>query len=111
AELLSESLLALGHQTRVAYDGPSALETAAEFDPDVALLDIGLPVMDGYELARRLRVGKWVKKDLRLVALTGYGQDSDRSRSAAAGFDDHLVKPIDIGRLNLVIRQLTSSDV
>ncbi len=102
AELLAASLEALGHLTRVAHDGPSALRAAEEFDPQVALLDIGLPVMDGYELARRIRVD-----GLRLVALTGYGQDTDRERSSQAGFDEHLVKPVEIARLSDVIRQLT----
>jgi CheY-like chemotaxis protein/two-component sensor histidine kinase len=102
AELLAASLEALGHTTRVAHDGPSALRAAEEFDPEVALLDIGLPVMDGYELARRLRVD-----GLRLVALTGYGQDTDRERSSQAGFDEHLVKPVEIAKLSDVIRQLT----
>jgi CheY-like chemotaxis protein len=66
--------------------------------------------MDGYELARRMRVGKVARARLRLIALTGYGQDSDRKLSTEAGFDDHLVKPIDVGTLNSVIRQLTSAD-
>jgi CheY-like chemotaxis protein len=93
ADLLSSSLSALGHTVRTAYDGPSALLVLAEFAPDAALLDIGLPAMDGYELAQRIRA---LKPGVRLVALTGYGQESDRERSHAAGFDAHLVKPVDI---------------
>jgi len=108
ADLLAEALHALGHTTRVAHDGPSALAAAAEFRPDIGLLDIGLPVMDGRELARRLRVEFPESRSLRLVALTGYGQDSDRSHSIAAGFDEHLVKPVDIARLNQLIRDLTA---
>jgi len=94
AELLAEALEMEGYQTRVAFDGPSALRVAAEFRPDLAFLDIGLPVMDGYELARRMRT--LAQGPLLLVAVTGYGQASDRARSAAAGFDEHLVKPIGI---------------
>jgi PAS domain S-box-containing protein len=98
ADMLAELLRLAGHDVRVAYDGPAALGEAAAFAPDVALLDIGLPVMDGYELARRLRADL-VAPPKRLVALTGYGQDHDRDRSHAAGFHDHMVKPIDSARL------------
>jgi PAS domain S-box-containing protein len=95
AEMLAEWLGAIGHSVRVAADGPTALEIAAEFKPDVALLDIGLPVMDGYEVARRLREQPGCAK-MRLIALTGYGQESDHDRSRRAGFEDHLVKPVDL---------------
>jgi signal transduction histidine kinase/DNA-binding response OmpR family regulator len=91
ADLLVEMLRQLGHVTAVAYDGPSALEVASQFRPEVALLDIGLPVMDGYEVGRRLRERS---SNVLLVALTGYGQDSDRDRTRSAGFDVHIVKPI-----------------
>ena len=107
ANLLSDALGGLGYETRTAYDGPSALEAAAEFDPDIALLDIGLPAMDGYELARRLREHPPSAKPLRLIALTGYGRNTDRAQTRAAGFDSHLVKPIDIVRLDATIRSLT----
>ena len=84
----------LGYQVRVCHDGVAALDAAREFDPDVCLLDIGLPRgMDGYEVARRLRSGG--RAGLFLAALTGYGQDEDRRRSAEAGFQAHLVKPVD----------------
>ncbi|HEY7315814.1 MAG TPA: response regulator [Gemmataceae bacterium] len=95
AESLSMILRASGHQVRTAYDGPTALRAAAEFQPDVVLLDIGLPQMDGYEVARRLR-GEVGLKDARLVALTGYGQEEDRRRAQEAGFDEHLTKPTDL---------------
>jgi PAS domain S-box-containing protein len=95
ADLLSMVLEARGFVTRVAADGPSALRVASEFKPTTALLDIGLPVMDGFELARRLRAMPELAP-LRLIAVTGYGQDTDRQRSRDAGFDHHLVKPIDI---------------
>ncbi|HSR96118.1 MAG TPA: ATP-binding protein [Kofleriaceae bacterium] len=106
ADLLSHALEGLGYETRTAYDGPSALEAAAAFDPDIALLDIGLPAMDGYELARRLRV-QLTAKPLWLIALTGYGRDSDRTQTRDAGFDHHMVKPIDIAGLDAAIRSLS----
>jgi CheY-like chemotaxis protein len=81
----------------VAHDGPEALAAAPGFVPEVALLDIGLPVMDGYELARRLR--SLLGAGLRLIAVTGYGQEHDRLRSFQAGFDEHLVKPVDLPAL------------
>jgi PAS domain S-box-containing protein len=93
ADLLAEMLGGLGHVTRVAYDGPAALKVATTFAFDVGFLDIGLPGMDGYELAGRLR-GETEGARQWLVALTGYGQGSDRQRSTEAGFDEHLVKPI-----------------
>jgi CheY-like chemotaxis protein len=105
ASLLAECLDAMGNTTRVAFDGPAALRIAEEFAPDVALLDIGLPVMDGYELARRLREQPG-HESIRLVAVTGYGLDSDRRRSQQASFDAHLVKPVTVDRLERVIRDL-----
>jgi signal transduction histidine kinase len=96
AELLAEFLTDLGHEVRTAHDGPSALELAATFSPTICLVDIGLPVMDGYEVARRLRQLNGIPRNLRMMALTGYGQESDRLRSTEAGFDGHLVKPVDL---------------
>jgi PAS domain S-box-containing protein len=93
AQSLQDFLTRLGHEAAVAHDGVAALELARSFRPDVALLDIGLPVMDGYELARRLREQRG-PGELRLIAITGYGQETDRARSREAGFDHHLVKPI-----------------
>jgi PAS domain S-box-containing protein len=93
AEMLSEALEVVGCTTRVAHDGLDALRIAEEFRPEVALLDIGLPVMDGYELARRLHELP-AARDAKLIAVTGYGQQKDRDRSAEAGFALHLVKPI-----------------
>ena len=75
----------------MAHDGPSALDEAARFKPDAAIVDIGLPVMDGYELAIRLRD---LMPDVRLLAVTGYGLDADREKSRSAGFDRHFVKPV-----------------
>ena len=85
------------------HDGPSALALLAESTPAIALLDIGLPGMDGYELAARIRDDRALSR-LRLIALTGYGQPSDRQRTAAAGFDAHLVKPADVDELDRVLR-------
>ncbi len=102
AALLGESLSILGHTVRVAGDGPSALRIAEELAPDVALLDIGLPVMDGYELARRLRVLPALA-GVRLIAVTGYGQPDDRRRSREAGFDAHVVKPVELDVLRALV--------
>jgi CheY-like chemotaxis protein len=85
------------HDVRVAHDGPAALETAAGFRPDVVLLDVGLPGMDGYEVARRLRGEVGLARAL-LVAVTGYGQEADRL-SREAGCDRHLLKPVDLDAL------------
>jgi excisionase family DNA binding protein len=92
ASLTAELLEHLGHEVETAHDGASALDVAVTFQPEVALLDIGLPNMDGYELARRLSVLREGK--IRLVALTGYGHEDDRRRSEEAGFCGHLVKPV-----------------
>jgi PAS domain S-box-containing protein len=91
AEALALALEVIGHETRLASDGPAALQVAAEFRPEVAILDIGLPGMDGYEVARRLRTLS--ESPIVIVALTGYGQDQDRKRGQEAGFDHYLVKP------------------
>jgi CheY-like chemotaxis protein len=105
AELLAEYVGTLGYDVRVALDGPSALRAADEFGPSIALLDLGLPVMDGFELARRLRSAPR-HAGVRLVAITGYGQESDRERSRDAGFDAHLVKPVDMERLEQLLFEL-----
>jgi CheY-like chemotaxis protein len=106
AEMLAEALHALGYRTAVAHDGPQALQVAAEFEPEIALLDIGLPVMDGYELAGRLR-GRLA--NLKLVAITGYGQETDRARARGAGFDEHLTKPIDLEILGRTLESRSRS--
>ena len=99
---LKKALERLGYAVAIAHDGPAALRAAAVFEPEIALLDIGLPVMDGYELARRLRA----LRRLHLVALSGYGQEADRRRSAEAGFEVHLTKPVDLRHLETVVRSL-----
>jgi PAS domain S-box-containing protein len=96
AASLAELLSLEGHRVVVAFDGPTALTRADENTPQLAFLDIGLPLMDGYEVARRLRERFGPK--ITLVAVTGYGQESDRRRSQEAGFDEHLVKPIELER-------------
>jgi len=89
-----------GHTTEAAYSGREALARAAQLRPDVILLDIGLPDMNGYEVAGRLRA---ILPPVMLVALTGYGQAEDIERAHAAGFDAHLLKPVDFDRLSSII--------
>jgi len=96
ADSLAMLLQFEGRQTLCAYSGEAALQEIAAFDPQLVLLDIGLPGLDGYEVARRLKAKS---PKLRVIALSGYGQVEDRQRSAAAGFDAHLVKPVDLDAL------------
>ena len=105
AEMLAEALRVNGHVVSVAHDGPAALSLASEFHPDLALLDIGLPVMDGFDLAQRLK-RRLSARPPKFVAITGYGQPSDRARSKQAGFDEHLVKPVDLVRLDAIVRSV-----
>jgi PAS domain S-box-containing protein len=93
AQTLEALLQLLGHETRVVHDGPGTLEAAEAFGPDVVLLDIGLPGFSGYEVARRLRAS--TSRPMKIVAVTGWGQDYDRKKSLEAGFDEHLLKPVD----------------
>jgi signal transduction histidine kinase len=102
AELLEHALTLLGHTTCVAYDGLSAIEQASRFAPDIALLDIGLPMVDGYEVARRMIATMGVNTPM-LVAITGYGQSADRERSRQSGFHSHLVKPVQMEQLREII--------
>ncbi|MFC0399598.1 response regulator [Paraburkholderia rhizosphaerae] len=102
AESMSVLLDMLGHQVCVMYDGASALAAAPEFKPEVVILDIGLPDLDGYQVARALRAQPATAGAL-LIALTGYGQESDRQRTRAAGFDHHLVKPASLEDIERVI--------
>jgi PAS domain S-box-containing protein len=94
AESLAMLLRLGGHETHQAHDGLAAIEAAGRLRPDVVLLDIGLPILNGYEVCSRIRKEPW-GKDLVLVALTGWGQEEDRHRSREAGFDVHMVKPVD----------------
>jgi PAS domain S-box-containing protein len=110
ADSLVLLLRLLGNDTRTAYDGQEGVAVAGEFKPDVVLLDIGLPKLNGYEACRRIRGQPWGKKAV-LIAVTGWGQEEDRRRSHEAGFDHHLVKPVDphdLMRLLAGLRQVKS---
>jgi CheY-like chemotaxis protein len=94
---LAALLRALGHETHTALDGETALASVDSLRPDIVLLDIGLPDLDGYEVAQRLREGG--AREIRLIALTGYGQEEDLRRAKEAGFDQHLLKPVNLETL------------
>ena len=98
----------MGHEVRVAYTGAAALTGAEQEPPDVILLDIGLPGMDGYEVARRLRQRTELART-RVVALSGYGRDEDRRRAEEAGFDHHLTKPVDPDVLQSLLGRMEGS--
>jgi len=104
AETLAQLLEVLGNEVRVSFDGAGAMATAAEYDADTFVLDVGLPDMNGYELARRLQAGA-ARTQALFIALTGYGQAHDRVLSQAAGFHHHFVKPVDVERLCEVLKQ------
>lgn len=91
---MARLLKVLGHEVRIAHDGPEAIRVAREFSPEFVLLDIGLPGMSGYEVATRLRQEDCCRDSV-IVAVSGYGQDEDRRRSKSSGFDFHLTKPLD----------------
>ena len=105
AEMLAAALRLHGCDVLVAHDGPAALRIAASHKFAAALLDIGLPVMDGYELAQHLREMDGLSAT-KLIAVTGYGQDSDRERALAAGFEQHLVKPVEFATLETLVTSL-----
>jgi two-component system, OmpR family, response regulator len=102
AEAMSMLLETLGHQVRTMYDGPSALAMCDEFAPEVVILDIGLPGMNGFEVAKAMRLRPATQTAL-LIALTGYGDESDRKKARDAGFDHHLVKPVSFTAIEAVI--------
>jgi PAS domain S-box-containing protein len=102
AATLEQLMRSLGHETKVAHDGPGALAMAEQFRPQVVLLDLGMPGMNGYEVAEQLRKRGHAMK---IVAVTGWGTEDDRTRSARAGFDVHLVKPVDEAALQRIIEQ------
>ncbi|WP_164101059.1 PAS domain S-box protein [Candidatus Laterigemmans baculatus] len=110
ARVLSMLLENAGHTTATAYTGPAALEAADQFRPEVVFLDIGLPGMNGYEVAQRLR-GSSAADGLILVALTGWGTDNDRQRAKEAGFDHHLTKPVDAAHLESLLAQLSNGGI
>ncbi|MGC4002794.1 MAG: response regulator [Pirellulales bacterium] len=102
AQTITGLLKSWGHDVLTVYNGPAALAAAADFDPDIVLLDIGLPGMSGYDVAQRLRAASTTPRPI-IAALTGYGQESDRARSFAAGFDHHITKPADPTLLETLI--------
>jgi PAS domain S-box-containing protein len=105
AEILAKLLRRSGYEVWTAYTGPAALTAAAEHVPDVVFLDIGLPGINGYEVARRLRQDARLR-NVRLIAMTGYGQDSDRKLASEAGFDKHLVKPVNFQEVEVLLKAL-----
>jgi signal transduction histidine kinase len=109
AEILSEWLVTSGFDARAVHDGPAALDAAEAFAPHAMLLDIGLPVMDGFEVARRVRDRSLAQAPL-LVALTGYGQEGDRARTQREGFHAHLVKPVDLDALSKLLGALQEGE-
>jgi CheY-like chemotaxis protein len=104
---LAMLLQSLGHEIRTAHNGLEALEVAEEFHPEVMFLDIAMPKLDGYETARRVRSRPWARHTL-LVALTGWGQQSDRERTKQAGFERHIVKPVDLEALRELLTEKRS---
>jgi len=105
ADTLAILLTIMGHDVRTAYDGQEAIELAAQYRPEVVLLDIGLPAKSGYDVARELR-NAHDRSQLILIAVSGYGQDDDRRRGREAGFDHHLVKPVRPEELKAIIGSL-----
>jgi CheY-like chemotaxis protein len=99
---LAALLEAMGHEVRAEYDGGAALDAVADYRPHAVILDIGLPVLDGYEVARCLRAA-YPDRSLRLIALTGYGQARDSQHAREAGFDSFMIKPPDIRALNTLL--------
>jgi CheY-like chemotaxis protein len=102
---LAMMLSIMGHETRTAHDGESAVETAESFLPEVVLLDIGLPTLNGYEVAQRIRERSW-GASMFLIAVTGWGQEEDRQRSSEAGLNVHMVKPVEPAALERLLADL-----
>mgnify|MGYP003575763878 CR=1 FL=1 len=108
ASTLAMLLEASGHEVHTAHDGIEAVEAAARLRPDVIILDIGMPGLDGYEAARRIRKQRR-DNELLLIALTGWDQEEDKRRSEKAGFDFHLVKPVDVSALQELLESVPSA--
>src|SRR5262249_1658866 len=108
ADSLGILLEIMGHEVRVAYSGQEALEALARFEPDVALLDLGLPGMNGYQLARRIREQPRFR-NLTPAAQTGWGQEQDRRRSEEAGFNYHQLKPVAWDEIEKILRELPAT--
>ena len=102
---LAMMLSIMGHETRTAHDGESAVETAENFLPEVVLLDIGLPKLNGYEVAQRIREQAWGAA-MFLIAVTGWGQEEDRQRSSEVGLNVHMVKPVEPAALEKLLAEL-----
>jgi DNA-binding response OmpR family regulator len=102
---LAMMLSIMGHETQTAHDGESAVATAESFLPEVVLLDIGLPKLNGYEVAQRIRGQQW-GASMFLIAVTGWGQDEDRQRSAEVGLNVHMVKPVEPAALERLFAEL-----
>jgi CheY-like chemotaxis protein len=110
ADSLAMLMEITGNKTYMAHDGVEAFEAVEKYRPEVVLLDIGLPKLDGYEVCRRVREQPW-GKDIVVIALTGWGQEDDRRRSEEAGFNGHLVKPVDYDKLLDLLGSLGESNV
>jgi DNA-binding response OmpR family regulator len=108
ADSLALLLQAQGHDVHVAYEGEQAILMAQQFRPDVALVDLGMPKVDGYEVCRRIRAHEWGAR-MFLIAQTGWGQEVDRRRTQAAGFDQHMVKPLDMDVLDAHLRRIATA--
>ena len=106
---LAMMLSIMGHETRTAHDGETAVSTAEAFLPDVVLLDIGLPKLNGYEVAQRIRESAWGTA-MFLIAVTGWGQDEDRQRSAEVGLNLHMVKPVEPAALEKLLSELQAGE-
>jgi CheY-like chemotaxis protein len=104
---LAMMLSIMGHETRTAHDGESAVVTAESFLPEVVLLDIGLPKLNGYEVAQRIRESEW-GQSMFLIAVTGWGQEEDRQRSSEVGLNVHMVKPVEPAALERLLSELRS---
>ena len=110
ADSLAMLMEITGNKTYLAHDGVEAVKAVEKYRPEVVLLDIGLPQLDGYEVCRRVREQAW-GKDIVVIALTGWGQDDDRRKSEEAGFNGHLVKPVDYDKLLDLLASLGESNV
>jgi CheY-like chemotaxis protein len=110
ADTLAAVLRLAGHDVRIARDGREAVELAAAFRPALALLDIGMPGMNGYELARALRARPGTARTV-LIAATGYGQEGDRDRAREAGFDHHIVKPVELRTVEAILTAFSAAAV
>ena len=108
ADSLAALLRSLGHEVHVAYDGENAFRLAQSLLPEVVLLDLGMPALNGLDVCRRIRAEPWGRA-MRVIAQTGWGQAEDRRRTRGAGFNHHVVKPIDVAALDALIRSLDAS--